>query len=125
MMKRPIFHHKTVETVVFVLILIFFFLIYSCPLISVFSLEESLWTLSLSCKAFWCGMMDRKPLNPNVPHAPKRPVVLSKEEFVKAVQNALRYFPEKYHAVLGPEFAEELKTYGHIYMYRYGVVFSP
>ena len=58
----------------------------------------------------------------DVPHAPKRPVVLNKEEFVKAVQNALRYFPEKYHALLGPEFAEELKTYGHIYMYRYGSV---
>ena len=37
---------------------------------------------------------------------------------MRAVQNALRYFPEKYHAILGPEFAEELKTYGHIYMYR-------
>ena len=60
----------------------------------------------------------RKPLNPNVPHAPKRPVVLSKEDFVKAVQNALRYFPKRLHAILGPEFAEELKTYGHIYMYR-------
>ena len=53
-----------------------------------------------------------------MPHAPKRPVVLNKEEFVRAVQNALRYFPKKYHAILGPEFAEELKTYGHIYMYR-------
>ena len=67
------------------------------------------WFLQLMCS---------KPLNPNVPHAPKRPVVLNKQEFVKAVQNALRYFPEKYHAILGPEFAEELKTYGHIYMYR-------
>ena len=38
--------------------------------------------------------------------------------FVKAVQNALRYFPKRLHAILGPEFAEELKTYGHIYMYR-------
>lgn len=50
--------------------------------------------------------------------------MLSKEEFVQAVQNALRYFPEKYHAQLGPEFAEELKTYGHIYMYRYDCVLA-
>lgn len=67
---------------------------------------------------FHCSMTRRKPLNPNLPHAPKRPVVLNKEEFVKAVQNALRYFPKKYHEQLAPEFANELKTYGHIYMYR-------
>ena len=66
-------------------------------------------------------MTRRKPLNPNLPHAPKRPVVLNKEEFVKAVQNALRYFPKKYHELLAPEFANELKTYGHIYMYRWVV----
>lgn len=77
-----------------------------------------LWTPFPSCTSCVFSMTRRKPLNPNVPHAPKRPVVLSKEEFVQAVQNALRYFPEKYHAILGPEFAEELKTYGHIYMYR-------
>ena len=89
-----------------------------CLLILVFLLAVFLWTPFPSCKSGMFCITSRKPLNPNVPHAPKRPVVLSKEEFVQAVQNALRYFPEKYHAILGPEFAEELKTYGHIYMYR-------
>lgn len=91
---------------------------FKCLLILVFLLVVFLWIPFLSCTSCVFSITDRKPLNPNVPHAPKRPVVLSKEEFVQAVQNALRYFPEKYHAILGPEFAEELKTYGHIYMYR-------
>ncbi|KAK8805365.1 hypothetical protein WA158_002021 [Blastocystis sp. Blastoise] len=47
------------------------------------------------------------------------PVMLNKEEFALAVKNALRYFPAEFHEQLGLEFAEELKTYGHIYMYRF------
>ena len=40
--------------------------------------------------------------------------------FIKlALQNALRYFPPSTHEVLAPEFAEELRDYGHIYMYRF------
>ena len=35
-----------------------------------------------------------------------------------AVRNALRYFPEELHSLLGPEFRQELQDYGHIYMYR-------
>ncbi len=52
-------------------------------------------------------------------HAPKRKDILSPEEKQLALRNALRYFPKKLHAQLAPEFAEELKTYGRIYMYRY------
>ena len=36
-----------------------------------------------------------------------------------ALQNALRYFPHTCHCVLAPEFATELRQYGHIYMYRF------
>ncbi len=54
-----------------------------------------------------------------VPHAPIRRDILNKEEKKLAVKNALRYFPEKFHGVLASEFAEELKKYGHIYMYRF------
>ena len=61
----------------------------------------------------------KKPLDPNVPHAPKRRDVLTKEEKKLAIKNALRYFPKKFHKVLAEEFAEELKLYGHIYMYRF------
>ena len=52
-------------------------------------------------------------------HAPKRKDILTEEEKRLALRNALRYFPQKFHAVLAPEFAEELKTYGRIYMYRF------
>ncbi|MCB0497901.1 MAG: urocanate hydratase [Cyclobacteriaceae bacterium] len=60
-----------------------------------------------------------KPYDPNVNHAPRRRDILTKEEKKLAVRNALRYFPEKFHNVLASEFAEELKTYGRIYMYRF------
>ena len=59
-----------------------------------------------------------KPYDTTVNHAPKRKDILSREEKVLAIKNALRYFPEKHHAVLAPEFAEELEKYGRIYMYR-------
>src|ERR1700739_3151260 len=55
----------------------------------------------------------------NINHAPKRKDILSKEEKKLAVQNALRYFDKKNHAKLAKEFAEELKTYGRIYMHRF------
>jgi len=60
-----------------------------------------------------------KNINPSISHAPKRKGILNKEEKQLAVRNALRYFPEHMHTVLAPEFAEELKTYGRIYMYRF------
>jgi urocanate hydratase len=62
-----------------------------------------------------------KSPNPSFPHAPKRNIdgVLSDDEFVLAIQNALRYFPTEFHPTLATEFANELKTYGRIYMYRY------
>lgn len=51
--------------------------------------------------------------------APKRKDSLSKEEKQLAVRNALRYFPEKWHPILASEFAQELKEFGRIYMYRF------
>lgn len=55
----------------------------------------------------------------SIPRAPKRNVdCLSAEEFVLAVKNALRYFPEAQHAQLAEEFAQELREEGHIYMHR-------
>lgn len=60
-----------------------------------------------------------KPYTPLINHAPKRKDILNKEEKILALKNALRYFPEKFHAVLAKEFAEELKKFGRIYMYRF------
>ncbi|UTW64249.1 urocanate hydratase [bacterium SCSIO 12741] len=57
--------------------------------------------------------------DPTVNHAPNRKDILSKEEKELALANALRYFDKKHHAELAPEFAEELKEYGRIYMYRF------
>ena len=61
---------------------------------------------------------DPKPYDTEINHAPKRKDILSGEEKVLAIKNALRYFPGKHHATLAREFADELKTYGRIYMYR-------
>ena len=73
--------------------------------------------------------------DPGVSHAPPRTPALTRGEkkvwpscywsnnyMVKlqlALKNALRYFPASLHSTLAPEFAEELKQYGHIYMYRF------
>ncbi len=55
----------------------------------------------------------------NINHAPKRKDILSVDEKKLAIRNALRYFDKKHHSILAKEFAEELKTYGRIYMYRF------
>ena len=51
--------------------------------------------------------------------APKRKDILSLEEKKMAIRNALRYFPKAWHTELAVEFAEELREYGRIYMYRF------
>jgi len=51
--------------------------------------------------------------------APKRKDILSEDEKYLAIRNALRYFPEKWHVLLAKEFAQELKDFGRIYMYRF------
>lgn len=60
-----------------------------------------------------------KPYQTDINHAPKRKEILSPEEIKLALQNALRYFEPQHHAVLLPEFREELEKYGRIYMYRF------
>ncbi|XP_050816517.1 urocanate hydratase isoform X2 [Gopherus flavomarginatus] len=72
-----------------------------------------------------CGGLPLQPLPGNrgrtkgVPHAPVRTPNLTAQEEKLALQNALRYFPPEVHKELALEFAEELKLYGHIYMYRF------
>ncbi len=61
-----------------------------------------------------------KAIDPYASHAPIRNISsMSRKEKVLAVRNALRYFPKDWHAELSAEFAEELNTYGRIYMYRF------
>jgi urocanate hydratase len=65
------------------------------------------------------GLPPVRSLDPAVSHAPVRKDILTSDEKKLALKNALRYFDRKHHAVLAPEFAEELKKYGRIYMYRF------
>ncbi|GAB5556582.1 MAG: urocanate hydratase [Schleiferiaceae bacterium] len=62
---------------------------------------------------------ENKGRNKRFSHAPDRKDILSADEKKLAVKNALRYFKKEWHEILAPEFAEELKTYGRIYMYRF------
>ncbi|XP_045390663.1 urocanate hydratase [Lemur catta] len=72
-----------------------------------------------------CSGLPLRPLPENrgrragVPHAPVRTPGLSPREQQLALRNALRYFPPDVQELLAPEFAEELRLYGHIYMYRF------
>ena len=59
-----------------------------------------------------------KPYDTSINHAPRRKDILTHAEKELALRNTLRYFPAKHHALLAPEFAEELRRYGRIYMYR-------
>jgi urocanate hydratase len=61
----------------------------------------------------------KKEYDASINHAPKRKEILSSDEKKLALKNALRYFDTKQHAELLPEFADELKKYGRIYMYRF------
>ena len=62
---------------------------------------------------------EAKAYDLDINHAPKRKDILTDEEKRLALRNALRYFPEHLHAALAKEFADELRQYGRIYMYRY------
>ena len=59
------------------------------------------------------------PLDDSVEHAPARRQVLTDSEKRLALHNALRYFPPSMHELLAPEFADELRTLGRIYMHRF------
>jgi urocanate hydratase len=60
-----------------------------------------------------------KSYDTSINHAPKRKDILNADEKKLAIRNALRYFDKKHHEVLAKEFADELNTYGRIYMYRF------
>lgn len=60
-----------------------------------------------------------KPYPAGANRAPKRKDILSVDEKQLAVRNALRYFPKEWHQELATEFAQELKDFGRIYMYRF------
>ena len=69
------------------------------------------------------GIPDELPPHPgydtSVDHAPNRRQILSPDEKVLALENALRYIPPTLHSALAEEFMEELNSYGRILMRRY------
>jgi len=69
------------------------------------------------------GIPSQLPLKREYPAgispAPKRKDILSAEEKHLALRNALRYFPAEWHQELATDFAQELKEFGRIYMYRF------
>uniref|UniRef100_A0AAY5KJA4 urocanate hydratase n=1 Tax=Esox lucius TaxID=8010 RepID=A0AAY5KJA4_ESOLU len=78
----------------------------------------------LNLKDLCSGLpLDPMPPNrgrdPSMPHAPVRTPILTPEEERLALRNSLRYFPPTHHNHLASEFAQELRQYGHIYMYRF------
>ena len=79
--------------------------------------DNDISTLALGIPMF--PLPDPPARDAAVPHAPVFQVKLSPSNFKLALRNALRYFPKELHSVLAPEFAEELRTYGHIFMYRF------
>lgn len=60
-----------------------------------------------------------KSIDVEINHAPKRKDILTKDEKVLALKNALRYFPKSQHKTLASEFWKELHTFGRIYMHRF------
>ena len=56
---------------------------------------------------------------PGIRRAPRREARLTPAQEVLALENALRYIPEKWHERLAPEFLEELRTRGRVYGYRF------
>jgi len=74
------------------------------------------------------GIPDELPepqaFDQGVSHAPRRKDILTPAEKRQAISNALRYFPAKFHTVLGPEFLKELNDYGRIYMHRFRPSYS-
>ena len=69
------------------------------------------------------GIPDELPQAPSLnelyDRTPERKQILSTEEKKLAVNNALRYFPKKWHKILASEFLAELNSLGRIYMHRF------
>lgn len=58
-------------------------------------------------------------LDSSVDHAPNRRQILTADEKILALQNALRYIPQEHHDAMAEEFLQELNSFGRIIMRRY------
>ncbi len=73
----------------------------------------------ISLERVFSVLPDQPCFTKGIRRAPKRELLLSDSETVLAVNNALRYIPEKWHEILASEFLDELLTTGRIYGYRF------
>ncbi|MDY0063857.1 MAG: urocanate hydratase [Bacilli bacterium] len=74
---------------------------------------------TISIGSLFCTLPDYPDFVSGIRRAPKRPLELSDADIKLALNNALRYIPKAWHAVLAPEFLDELLTRGRIYGYRF------
>ena len=65
------------------------------------------------------GLPSKAEFEEGIRRAPDRGQVLSEQDTVLALKNALRYIPERFHRELAPEFLQEYKEHGRIYGYRF------
>ncbi|MDY2984451.1 MAG: urocanate hydratase [Synergistes jonesii] len=65
------------------------------------------------------GLPAKAEFEEGIRRAPDRGQVLSEQDTVLALKNALRYIPERFHRELAPEFLQEYKEHGRIYGYRF------
>ena len=88
-----------------------------------FRTKSKYWIVSMFKEEILAGipaeLPEPQPYDKAVNHAPRRKDILTREEKMLALKNALRYFEPRHHAVLAKEFAAELEAYGRIYMYRF------
>lgn len=79
-------------------------------------MAEQLQALSLGLPLH--QLSQTKPGPGDIPQAPNRHPGLSPKEFAQAIRNHLRYFPASLHPQLAQDFAEELRSRGHIWIER-------
>jgi len=65
------------------------------------------------------GLPEMPDFEKGIRRAPTRHFTLSQKETQLALNNALRYIPDEWHATLAPEFLDELLSRGRIYGYRF------
>lgn len=74
---------------------------------------------SISLADIFDKLPDYPKFNKDIRRAPKREMTLNDDEIKLALKNALRYIPNQWHDICGPEFLDELLTRGRIYGYRF------
>ena len=75
--------------------------------------------MTIKLEEIFTELPDKPSFVEGIRRAPKRKLTLSQNEMELALKNALRYVPEKWHAVLAPEFMGELLETGRVYGYRF------